>query len=135
MLDQNGFYAGVRDGTVHHLLARYGFSASIHVKTGEIYDPNTGFVTSPATYFIFPCVAAYGGGYTGKRGGVTKDKEGNTLVRTLTKDVFLDASDLLINPSPDDVFEDETGAYWDIQNVTNYNPGGVTVLWRITVKK
>lgn len=134
-LDQSGFYAGLRDSTVLSLLTKFGFDAAIQVRTGGVLDPVSGTLSSVGTTFVFPCKAVYGGGSSGKRAGVTKETEGKTLTRKTSKEVYLDASILQIEPNPDDLFQDENGNTFEIMTVSKTNPGGVNVLWRLSVVK
>jgi hypothetical protein len=131
-LDPNGFYANLQNNLVYPLLQQFGFSAAIQVKAGEVFNPVTGMITTPATWYVFPCVAVYGGGGSGERPGVSTETEGKTLNRVTKKEVFLDASLLTITPTPDDLFQDEVGNTWEIRRVEPTNPGGVTVMWKIT---
>ena len=130
-LDASGFYANLRDGVTLSLLKKYGFQAAIQVKTGEVYDPTTGTITTPAQWTVFPCWAIYGGASSGSQ----QSNDSKSLTRVIKKDAYLDASTLSIIPTPDDLFQDENGNTFDILTVAATDPGGVTVLWQITMVK
>jgi hypothetical protein len=131
----NTFYTGLRDGVALQLLQQFGFKCAVQVKSGEVFDPVQGIITTPATWFVFPAYGVYGGGNTGKSSGNTKSTDGNTLARVVKKEVYLDASVLTIAPSPDDLFQDENGDTFEILSVQDTNPGGVTVLWKLIVAR
>lgn len=134
-VDPTGFYAGLRDNTVLPNIKQYGFPCFVWVKAGEVFDPVTGTVTSPAVYGINPTFAIYGGGKTGKYPGVTLSNDANkTLGRLKKKTIYMEASILGIVPAPEDLFQDETGGLLEILTVEAYNPGGVYLLWLLTVK-
>lgn len=116
-------------------MTKFGFDAAIQVRTGGVLDPVSGTLSSTGTFFVFPCKAVYGGGSSGKRAGVTKDTEGKTLTRKTSKEVYLDSSILEIEPNPDDLFQDENGDTFEILSASKTNPGGVNVLWRLSVVK
>lgn len=127
-IDPSGFYSRLRDGTVLKLLSKFGFPCALQVKVGEVFDPVMGVVTQAATYMILPAFGLYDPASATTR-------EGKTLVRLNMKNVYLDASLLQITPNTDDLFQDETGATQEIVKVENTNPGGLTLLWKITVKQ
>jgi hypothetical protein len=127
-VDPSGFYAGMRDGVALPLLQQFGFGAAILVRAGDIFNPVTGGMTSPGTYYAFPCQALYG------VNGVMKTTKGDTSVRVTTKKVTVDASVLTIQPGTDDRFEDEAGNTFEILKVSPVNPGGLTVMWELTCR-
>lgn len=134
-LDQNGFYAGLRDGIATQMIQQYGFACSIWVKSNEVFDEVAGTVTTPALYGVNPAFAIYGGGKSGKYPGVSVSNDANkTLGRLRKKDVYVEASVLGIVPAPEDLFQDETGTLLEILSVEIYNPGGVTILMILTLK-
>lgn len=133
-VDPTGFYAGLRDGVATQMLQQYGFPCAVWVKSGEVFDEISGTVTTPALYGVNPTFAIYGGGKSGKYPGVSINNDGKTLGRLRKKDVYVEASLLGIIPSPEDLFEDETGTLLEILSVEIYNPGGVTILMILTLK-
>lgn len=132
-LDPTGFYAGMRDNVALPLLQRFGFPAAILVKTGAVFNPVTGNMDAPGALVQFNCTALYGGGGR-TSSGVDKSTESKTMVRITTKEVNVDATQLQIQPNPDDLFLDENGQTLEILKVSPINPGGVTVMWKLTVK-
>lgn len=134
-LDSNGFYAGLRDGLASPLIQRYGFPCAIWVKSNEVFDNISGTISQAAVYGINPTFAIYGGGKSGKYPGVSTTNEGNkTLGRMKKKSIFVESSILGIVPAPEDLFQDESGLLLEILTVEATNPGGVNLLWNLTVK-
>lgn len=134
-IDPTGFYAGLRDGLASPLIQRYGFPCAIWVKSGEVFDQVSGTISQAAVYGVNPTFALYGGGKSGKYPGVTTSNDtGKTLGRLKKKQVFVEASVLGIIPAPEDLFEDETGLLLEILTVEATNPGGLNVMWNLSVK-
>lgn len=127
-IDASGFYSKLLVGTVLPLMRKYGYDCAIQVKVGEVFDPVTGLVTQPATYMVFP---AYG--LNDPAGSTTR--EAKNLARLKAQNVYLDASLLTIAPNPDDLFQDANGALKEIIKVESIDPGGLVMLWKITVKQ
>jgi hypothetical protein len=131
-VDPTGFYKGMRDNVAYPLLKQFGFDAAILVKTAAVFNPLTGTMSAPGTEFSFPCKALYGG--TRKtNAGIEKKTKGTTLTRVTTKEVNIDATTLTIAPGTDDRFEDETGQTYEILSVSPISPGGLVIMWKITV--
>jgi hypothetical protein len=134
-IDPTGFYANLRNKVASPLIQEYGFQGSVWVKSAEVFDPVAGAITSPAVWGQNPCFAVYGGGKTGKYPGVAIKTDPKTLTRVRTKEMFADAVALgTVVPAPDDLFEDEQGNLFEIMEVEMTNPGGVTLLYNLTVK-
>lgn len=134
-LDPTGFYARLRDNTASPLLQKYGFPCSVLVKSGEVFDPVQGIVTQAAVYGSNPTVGLYGGGMTYKYPGVKVTTDPKTLTRVRTKSALVDASLLgTVVPAPDDLFLDENGNLAEILIVAVINPGGVPIMYDLTVK-
>jgi hypothetical protein len=134
-VDPSGFYANLRDTTALQAIKQYGFSCAVWVKNAEVFDPVTGTITSPAVYGVNPTFAIYGGGKSGKYPGVVVANDaGKTLGRITKKTVYMEASVLGIVPGPQDLFFDEFGTLLEILTVEGYNPGGLVLMWILTVK-
>jgi hypothetical protein len=134
-IDPTGFYANLRDTTALDSIRQYGFPCQVWVKNDEVFDPVTGTISSPAVYGINPTFAIYGGGKSGKYPGVSFGNDANkTLGRITKKTVYMEASVLGIVPAPQDLFFDETGTLLEILTVEGYNPGGVYILWILSVR-
>jgi hypothetical protein len=122
-----GFYEGLRDGVALNLLTKYGFATQILVKLDEAYDPVTGKVTTPTTWEPNDCKAVFGDS--------KKIMENGVLAKQRAHTVYVDASILTTDIDTACRFIDADGSQLEILEADPIDPGGVRVIWKLTVKK
>ena len=117
-----GFYEDKRDGVAARALAKYGMAAQLVVPAAGVFDPETGALTqgTDKTYAVQVLL-----------GSVTKARK-QELTHASTLQVYLSASGLAVVPAVNNKLR-ISGVDYEILRSTPIAPGGVTVLYDLSV--
>ena len=120
-----GFYEDLRDKTAYPLMKEFGFACHIVDKTGEVFNPATGGLTSVGTEVLYATIGVYG--------DFVKAEEPNSGTKVRAQQVYVEAKNLRVEPTTSMRFKVGT-TYQDILAVKLFNPGNVNLLYLLTVK-
>lgn len=123
------FYTDLRDGTVDPLMDQFGFEMSLRSMRAPVIDPDTGLETSPAT----PLDTSV----TGIFRFYSQDEINNETVQANDIQALIGGTELAtagITPNSSMQLIAQ-GSIYNIVRVTPTQPGGVSVLHRLQIRK
>lgn len=124
-----GFYEGLRDNTAAPLIAQYGRDMALVRETGGTYDPVTGFETGSTTQEL-PV-----------KGVLTELTEGSSFSsngQSVSSNVLVGDRMVLLEAKETVQDGDQLKIGSEVWNIVDYNaiePGGVTVVYELHVRK
>lgn len=124
-----GFYEDLRDNTAAPLIAQYGMDMALVRVTGGTYDPVTGFETGSTTQELpvkgvlteLSESSSFG---SNDQSGSSNVLVGDRMVLLEAKETVLDGDQLKIGSE-----------VWGIVDYNAIEPGGVTVVYELHVRK
>jgi hypothetical protein len=125
----DAFYTNLRDNTVKPLMDRFGFDMDLKSSRAPEIDPDTGEITTEAADVLTPVTGLFRFYSQDEINGV--DIQANDIQALISGKETSDAS-LVPDTSMQLIAQ---GVTYNVVRVTPTQPGGVSVLYRLQIRK